>query len=221
MIPRRLPPIGPAGHSAESREVAEDFDPKGLEHLTGDPGRSHTGCRLTGTRPLEDGSGIPVPPLLAACEVRMPRPRIRGRRQPLDHAVLVLHLESDGRTVGHAPLPAGENMNLVRLDPHAAPTAVAELPPREVFIHSIEIEGQSRRNALQDADERRPVGFTRCSPCQSGHAEQSTAAPRQRGPQSRYPPGLISIQPSSSSSSSSRIGALAPGARGTGSAATG
>src|SRR5262245_32311011 len=93
--------------------------------------------------------------------------RIRGRLRCHGHRflpvfpILVWYQQRDWRAGGLAVPDAAQELRAVRLDRHAAPTAVTCLPSLELCGDRVKIDHQPRWNAFDDRDERLAVRFTR------------------------------------------------------------
>ncbi len=70
---------------------------------------------------------------------------------------------------------APEDRDLVLLEAHPGSTAVAEAPAGQLVLHLADLDGQARREALDDHDEGLAVGFTRRQ--EPEHADEGTGAP--------------------------------------------
>src|SRR6185369_14194676 len=73
--------------------------------------------------------------------------------------VLVPDHERDGRAGRDAAADAGEELGRVGLDLLPAAAAVAALPPPEIAIQRVEVDGQAGREPLGDGDEAGSVGL--------------------------------------------------------------
>jgi hypothetical protein len=83
--------------------------------------------------------------------------------------VTVLDQERD-RAAERPPVPdPAPDRRAIGLDLHAPAAPVAELAAREVTVDPVAVDRQPRREALDDGDEARPVGFSGCGEAQSGH----------------------------------------------------
>src|SRR5262245_20125409 len=141
------------------------------------PGQ-RSGCDARGgfarARAFEYVADIGVSVLDRAGKIRMPRTRTRhvgpfaaGRafwRLGLDvhrllpvHPVAIPDEERDRRASGHAMTNAAKDLRAVALDLHASATSVAALPPTQLRVERIDVEGQTGRHAVEGDDERLPM----------------------------------------------------------------
>ena len=94
-----------------------------------------------------------------------------GVAVPLAVADLDGHRRAEGAAVAHA----ADDRDLVLLEPHAGPAAVAEAPPGQLVLHLLHGDGQPGRQALDDHDERPPVRLTRRQ--EPEHRDNGTGRP--------------------------------------------
>ena len=73
----------------------------------------------------------------------------------------VLQGHPDGAPQGQAVAHTREDDRPVPLDEHPAAPAVAPLPPGQVGADVVFVQGESRRDALDDDDQPLPVGLSR------------------------------------------------------------
>ena len=70
---------------------------------------------------------------------------------------------------------AAEDRDLVLLEAHPGPAAVAEAPAGQLVLHLADLDGQAGRQALDDHDEGLAVGLTRRQ--EPEHADEGTGGP--------------------------------------------
>ena len=73
--------------------------------------------------------------------------------------VAIANEHRDGRSERLAGAHAAQQLDVVLLDLHAPPAAVALLPPGELRVDVGGGQGQAGHHPLEDADERRAMGF--------------------------------------------------------------
>jgi len=166
--------------AADLEHVREHLDAEALEHLPRDR-RDRDACGgLARARALEDGARIAVSLLLAAGEVGVSGTRIRRNRELLDRRVAIDDRERDRGPECQARAGPGEELDLVALDLHAPAATVAGLAAREFAVHARQIERETGRQPLDDADERLAVRFAGGRPAQAAQARPpGELAPRQ------------------------------------------
>src|SRR5947209_4487189 len=136
--------------------------------------RAHPRGRLAGAGALEHVADVAVAVLHGAGEVGVPGAGPRHfllRRARLGHRhahgrlpvlpVAVGDAERDGRAERGAPADAGQDVDLIALDLHAAAAAVAALAPGEVAVDVGFGQRKAGRDAVDDGDQRLTVGFAR------------------------------------------------------------
>src|SRR6185503_11645270 len=102
-----------------------------LEHLSRDRGERDARGGLARARALEHRARIADTQLLTTREVGVPGPRVRRYGELVDRRVAIRDRERDRRADRDAETRAGDQLDRVALDLHAAAAAVAALPARE------------------------------------------------------------------------------------------
>src|SRR5215472_12860399 len=160
----------PRAHVADLKNEAAHCDAEHTEILTCDLSESDTHRRLSGARALEHVTQVGVPELQTAGIVRMTRTRPRdrlaaaGQRIHERAHVLVIAVADDDaerRSERHAAAKAGEELDRVVLDLLPPASAMPALPRGEGRIDRRDVQAQTRRDAVDDAHERRTMRLAR------------------------------------------------------------
>ena len=177
--------------AADLDDRAGDLDPElAQQRLRDGTGRDEHG-RVPRARALKRVPHVLVAVLERTGEIGVPRSRERHRLRPLParlalrrpraHAPLPVRVvavaddERNGRPESPPVAQAGEHLDYVLLELLAGAPAVALLPATEVAVDRGAVELESRGQAGQDRDERRPVRFAgRRQP--ERHGRKPTAA---------------------------------------------
>jgi hypothetical protein len=163
--------------AADHRHVAQDLDAEVRQQLARDGARGNARRRLPGARALEHVADVLEAVLESTGEVGVARARAchgraAGARGFLGHLRLDVHRllpvlpvlvrdEERNRAAGRlAPAYARQHLRAIGLDRHAAPAAVAALPPAKRGGHRVEIDRQPGRHAVDDRHERLSVRLT-------------------------------------------------------------
>ena len=158
-------------HRAETDDVAQHRHAEPGQQGLGQASRRDPGRGLAGRGPLEDVAGVVEPVLLHAGQIGVARTRLGedlGRRPGVrGHLLLPLGPLGVGDLDGHrgAQGPAvadpADERDLVGLEPHPGPAAVAEAAPGELAGDLRCRDRQPGRQALDDHHEGLAVGLSR------------------------------------------------------------
>ena len=89
----------------------------------------------------------------------MAGPRPRQIVEPLELVVAVDDLQRDRAAERDAVPDAGENVDRVGFDPLPAAAAVAALPPPQLDVDRLDVDGHAGRKAVDQRDQRFAVRF--------------------------------------------------------------
>ena len=89
----------------------------------------------------------------------MPGPRPRQIVEPLQLVVAVDDLQRDRAAQRDALPDAAENVDRVGLDPLPPAAAVAALPPPQLDVDRLDVDGHAGRKAVDQRDQRLAVRF--------------------------------------------------------------
>src|SRR2546429_4332668 len=115
---------------------------------------------MAGTRPRD---------LLAAFRRR---PRIHGFAQVVE--IAIANTERQRRAGGLAAGQAGQHLDLILLDFHAAAAAVTHLAAAEIAVDAGAVERKAGRQAVDDGDQRRAVRLAGGQETQTWHRREIT-----------------------------------------------
>ena len=158
---------------ADADDVAADLDARPRQQGLGQAAGGHPRRRLARARALEHVAQVVGQVLQGAREVGVPGPRVLERAARLGlgrlrigrhHVppVLVVAVpddQGDRAAEGHPVADAGEDLDGVGLDLHAAAAAVAALAAAEVGVDGGAVHGDARGQAVHHHGERGAVGL--------------------------------------------------------------
>ena len=77
----------------------------------------------------------------------------------VDLEILVGNQQGDGAAQGHSPPDAGEDFHVIGFDFLPAAAAIAALPPHELGIDGLDLQIDSRREAIHQGQQGPAVRF--------------------------------------------------------------